>query len=296
MSAKIIVAATPPEAAADAVALAVDLARARGAKLLVAGVAVAPMMADRDVYARAQRGALERELSLLVPDETVGVEAAIAVVVARSVTRGLHALAEREHADLLVMGPTHRGAIERLFQGNLILSTLHGSTCPIAVAPAGYADRVDDDRPMVGVAIDGGEESDAVLESAVTLAEQMTASLRIAHVAETPIGYAVPPWLDAAGSARYAEAVREEGAAVLRRAEEAVDRRVPVTTKLLQGLPGEELAAFGSELDLLVMGSRAYGTVGRVLVGSTAGRVLHDATCAVLILPQTAVSDIPVLT
>ncbi|WP_372789590.1 universal stress protein [Paraconexibacter sp.] len=296
MPAKIIVAATPPDAAADAVALAVDLARARGASLLVAGVAVVPMMADREVFARAQRGAMERELSLLVPHDTDGVEAGIAVVVSRSITRGLHSLAEREHADLLVMGPTHRGTIERVFQGDLILSTLHGSTCPIAVAPAGYADRTSEDRPMMGVAIDGGEESDAVLDAAVTLAEQMGASLRIVHVAETPIGYAVPPWLDAAGSARYLEAVRAEGNAVLQRAEEKVDGRVPVSTKLLSGLPGEELARFGSEVDLLVMGSRAYGTVGRVIVGSTAGRVLHDAPCAVLVLPQTVLSEVPALT
>jgi len=288
MSTKIIVAATPPEAAADAVALAVDLARAKSAKLLVAGVAVAPLMAERDVFAKAQRGAMERELSLLVPGDTDEVDASIAVVVSRSVTRGLHLLAEKEQADLLVLGPSHRGPVERAFQGDLTLATLHGSPCPIAVAPAGYADRAAEGRPMIGVAVDGAEETKEVLEYATVLAESMGASMRIVHVAETPVGYAVPPWIDGVGSARFLEAIRSEAHAVLQRAEEAVGGRVPVSTKLLNGLPGEELCRFGAEVDLLVMGSRGYGTVGRVLIGSTAGRVLHDAPCAVLVLPQTA--------
>jgi len=288
MPKKIIVAATPPEAAADAIALATDLARAKDAKLVVAGVAIAPLMADRDVFAKAQRAAMERELSLLVPDDTGAVDASIAVVVSRSVTRGLHVLAEQEEADLLVMGPSHRGTIERVFQGDLTLSTLHGSPCPIAVPPAGYAERRPEDRRLIGVAIDGGEETADVLDYAATLAEELSASLLIVNVAETTVGSVVPAWMDATATSHYIESVRAEAYAVLRRAEETVAERVPTSTKLIQGMPGEELSRFGAGVDLLVMGSRAYRAVGRVLVGSTAGRVLHEAPCAVLIIPQAA--------
>lgn len=294
MPRKIIVAATPPEAAADALALATELALAKDAKLVVAGVAIAPMMAEREIYAKAQRAALERELSLLVPADTDPVEASIAVIVSRSVTRGLHALAEQEEADLLVMGPSHRGTIERIVEGDLTLSTLHGSPCPIAVAPPGYAERQADSRRLIGVAIDGGEETDDVLEYATTLAEQLHASLRIVNVAETTVGSVVPAWMDATASNHYIEAVRAEAYAVLKRAEETVGGRVATSTELIQGLPGEELARFTANVDLLVMGSRAYGTAGRVLVGSTAGRVLHEAHCAVLVLPQAARRAAPV--
>lgn len=287
MSKKFIVAATPPEAAADAIALAGVLARAMGARLVVAGVAVAPLMAEREIYAKAQRAAMERELSLIVPQDA-DLEASIAVVVSRSVTRGLHALAEQEEADLLVMGPSHRGPIERVFQGDLTLSTLHGSPCPIAVAPPGYAERAAGDRPLIGVAIDGGEETDDVLAYAATLAEGMNGSLRVVGVAETTIGSAVPAWMDATASTSYVEAIRAEVYAVLRSAQEKVGGRVPTSTELVEGIPGHELASFGAGVDVLVMGSRAYGTAGRVLVGSTAARVLHEAPCAVLVLPQAA--------
>lgn len=288
MPQKIIVAATPPQAAADALALARDLARATGAELVVAGVAIAPPMAEREIYAKAQRAAMERELSLLVPADTDPIPASISVVVSRSVTRGLHALAEEEAADLLVLGPSHRGTIERIVEGDLTLSTLHGSTCPIAVAPPGYAERPADARRLIGVAVDGGEETADVLEYAATLAEQMEASLRIVDVAETTVGSVVPAWMDATATSHYVEAVRAEAYAVLKRAEEAVGGRVATSTELIQGLPGEELARFATRVDLLVMGSRAYGTAGRVLVGSTAGRVLHEAPCAVLVIPQSA--------
>jgi nucleotide-binding universal stress UspA family protein len=285
MSSKILVAATPPEAAADALALGTDLARATHAQLVLAGVAIAPLMAEREVFAKAQRAAMERELSLLVPEDG---DVSIAVTVSRSVTAGLHALAEQEDAAVLVMGPSHRGPVERIFQGDLTMSTLHGSPCPIAVAPSGYAERADDGRLLIGVAIDGGEETDDVLAYAATLAEQMDASLQIVTVAETVLGSAVPAWMDATASRHYAEAIRAEAYAGLRRAEAAVGERVATTSKLIEGVPGEELRRVGAGVDLLVMGSRDYGTAGRVLVGSTAARVLHEAPCAVVVLPLAA--------
>lgn len=289
MSATIIVAATPSEAAADAIAFAADLARVRDARLILAGVAVVPVMAEREIYAAAQRGMLERELALLLetsdtPDGTV-----VAVVTSTSVSRGLHGLVEREEADLLVLGPSHRGPIQRTFLGDPTLATLHGSPCPVAVASRRYAERARDAALRVGVAIGAGEETGEVLETAIELARQLGSGLTIAHVADTLRGGALPPWMDAQSSARYVRAVREHAQVVLERADETVAGRVATRTVLLQGTPGAALADLADDLDLLVMGSRAHGGIGRVLVGSTAGAVLHATGSAVLLVPQTAV-------
>ena len=42
----------------------------------------------------------------------------------------------------------------------------------------------------------------------------------------------------------------------------------------------------GEQVDLLVIGSRRWGAAARVLVGSTGEAVLHDAGCAVLVVPR----------
>jgi hypothetical protein len=37
---------------------------------------------------------------------------------------------------------------------------------------------------------------------------------------------------------------------------------------------------------MLVMGSRAYGPIGRALVGTVSGSVVRQATCPVVIVPR----------
>jgi nucleotide-binding universal stress UspA family protein len=45
------------------------------------------------------------------------------------------------------------------------------------------------------------------------------------------------------------------------------------------GLAGEELAAFGNEVDLLIVGSRGYGPMKRMMLGSTSGYLERHARC-----------------
>jgi nucleotide-binding universal stress UspA family protein len=57
------------------------------------------------------------------------------------------------------------------------------------------------------------------------------------------------------------------------------------------GDPVHELSYAANELDLLVTGSRGYGPVRRVMLGSTSGKLVHQAPCPVLVLTRTAVED-----
>ncbi len=58
--------------------------------------------------------------------------------------------------------------------------------------------------------------------------------------------------------------------------------------RAVYGLAGEELAAFGDELDILVVGSRGYGPVRRLVLGSTSAYLEHHARCSLLVLPRAA--------
>jgi nucleotide-binding universal stress UspA family protein len=52
------------------------------------------------------------------------------------------------------------------------------------------------------------------------------------------------------------------------------------------GDPAEELATLAEHLDLLVLGSRAYGPSGRLLSGSTSTQLARRAACPLLVVPR----------
>jgi nucleotide-binding universal stress UspA family protein len=50
--------------------------------------------------------------------------------------------------------------------------------------------------------------------------------------------------------------------------------------------PAEELATMAEHLDLLVVGSRAYGPSGRLLSGSTSMGLARRVACPLLVVPR----------
>jgi nucleotide-binding universal stress UspA family protein len=61
-----------------------------------------------------------------------------------------------------------------------------------------------------------------------------------------------------------------------------------VAGRAVYGLAGEELAAFSKDVDLLVVGSRSYGPVKRLVLGSTSDYLERHARCSLLVLPRPA--------
>jgi nucleotide-binding universal stress UspA family protein len=57
---------------------------------------------------------------------------------------------------------------------------------------------------------------------------------------------------------------------------------------VVRGRPADALLALAAEVDLLVIGSRRWGSGQRVLLGSTGEALMHDAPCAVLAVPRPA--------
>ena len=64
-----------------------------------------------------------------------------------------------------------------------------------------------------------------------------------------------------------------------------------VEGEVVFGLAGEELAAFGEGVDILVVGSRSYGPVRRLVIGSTSDYLERHARCALLVLPRASESE-----
>ncbi len=79
---------------------------------------------------------------------------------------------------------------------------------------------------------------------------------------------------------------RREAQAATERLAETLKETVPhVYTVVRSGSPAEEIIRAATELaaDLIVVGGRGKGTVGAILMGSVAYRVLHHAPCPVLV-------------
>jgi nucleotide-binding universal stress UspA family protein len=62
-----------------------------------------------------------------------------------------------------------------------------------------------------------------------------------------------------------------------------------VQTEVLRGRPAEALLALSREVDLLVIGSRRWGPMARVLLGGTGETLLHGAHCPMLVVPRPSI-------
>jgi nucleotide-binding universal stress UspA family protein len=80
---------------------------------------------------------------------------------------------------------------------------------------------------------------------------------------------------------------RDESAKALAAVRRLLDRkRVPYTVHMAVGDPAATIVRFAKRLkvDEIVMGTRGHGAMARMLLGSVAGKVLHDARIPVLLI------------
>lgn len=281
------------EESRDALALARLLVPALGAELYAVAVLVhAPLEVEGPVYARLvdeETERLESEIREQLGDQS----ARTLVVPAASAAGALHDLAEREHAALIVLGSTHRGPLGRVLPGSVGERLLAAGPCAVAVAPRGFAGRAEPALRSLGVAWTAGMESDRALALAAELAQRAGCALRVLSVVE-PTSHFAPASPGAVGAWSGLEAAfeqaEEEEVAERERELAAVLAGLPseldASSELLRGDPVERLIESSGELDLLVLGSRGYGPLRRVLLGSVSSPVLRGADCPVVVVPR----------
>lgn len=129
---------------------------------------------------------------------------------------------------------------------------------------------------------DGSEESERALATGRAIAQRERASLRAMQVVNLPT-YAY--------SGPVAPLATETIDTMLAEANEEMKALEGVEGRAVFGLVGEELAAFGDELDLLIVGSRGYGPWQRLVLGSTSNYLQRHARCSLLVLPREARSQ-----
>jgi nucleotide-binding universal stress UspA family protein len=143
------------------------------------------------------------------------------------------------------------------------------------------------DIRKVVAAVDGSEQSVAAARAAIAMAGSAGASVDLITVVRPPEG-----WWGLEGSPPSPEAL---AGAIAAGRKEVLDRvtsmlppsEVEVNTVEELGDPAAVIIAHCESVgaDLLVVGRRGAGVVERLVLGSVADRLAHEAPCPVLIVP-----------
>lgn len=284
----IVVGSDGHERGRGAVSLAHAIASAAGARLVLVGVHHNPPLPLPSTYAE-QRAELEHALRA-VRDE-LAPEARIRIAAALSPAHALRHVAEAEKADLLVVGSRHRRRLQHILESDHAMQVLHGAPCAVAVAPDPLAPHSQLQR--IGVGIDSTPESELALGMALDLAQRTGASLWLHVVVDDTVG----SWVGLAPMASPADVFEQVIDDRLTAARELLAERlercqgVPADGTVVVGSPTGELILASEGLDLLVLGSRRWGPVRRLALGSTSERVIRHTACPVLVPPRDAASE-----
>lgn len=258
----------------DAVVLGAQLARLTGLRAVVAtvyptdGRGLAAVSQDPRWLPKARKVALAR---FARARETVGdgwgtEEPEFAALGPGSVATVLTDYADETGAAVLVVGSAGHGLLGRLAPGRTVQRLLPLSRCPVAVAPRGYRHTSTSGILSVAVAYDGTPEADRAAAVAVHLASRTGAVLRFVAVAPTP------------QDEPAARALAHKGVA-------AVPLELDALADVVVGPVAQRLADLPDRADLLVVGSRGYRFMRRLLLGGVAGVLVRSARYPVVIVP-----------
>ena len=265
--------------AEDALELGRLLAWTTGAELVKAAVSV-----DHFARLRGHRATAEPAPHSAV---LVAARAEPRAVVSSSAGDGLHELAEELGAAVVVLGSTHRGPIGRVFFGTVANDLLHGAPCPVAIAPEGYARRYANRllRLMV-VGFDASPEARVATEVAARLAVAAKAVLQVIAVHE-------PPEVVPAGAGFAVAVLPPDEQRRLQREVDSVLHTLPpdlrAEGRVVSGHAARRLIETSEgDVDMLVVGSRGRGPIGRALLGTVSSEILRSASCPVMVVPRGA--------
>jgi nucleotide-binding universal stress UspA family protein len=272
--------------AEDALVLGKLLADASGASLTVGGVFLTHTLLGKwDGASQEAEEAYTRELGQAA--DSVGAE--VLTIRSSSPARGLRDLAAETGAELVVVGSPRHSNTGHALAGTLGTKLLHGSPSSLSVAPLGYAGRAPAALTEIVVGYDGSQEAQIALRDATALARTSGALLKIVAVAEPPLNEYEGG--DGPGPGWY-ELRRELERDMGERLTGAVDTLpadVRVESFLVRGQPAAVLVDIARDDGaLLMLGSRSYGTLRRVLLGTVATALVRTAHCPMVVHPRPA--------
>jgi len=195
-------------------------------------------------------------------------------------------------ADLIVLGSSTRSGFDRFRFGSVAETIAREATQPVLVVPAAAGGIIDSTTPFknILVAVDFGEGSSAAVERALSMANGESRVTLVHVVRDVPYerSFRYPYHLMEPEYQRNLARVAWRRIAALVPADATTARRVHA--RVVTGEPTAEISRVAAEVDadLILMGVTARGTIGRLIMGSTAARVIRTSGRPVLAMPQLA--------
>jgi nucleotide-binding universal stress UspA family protein len=210
-----------------------------------------------------------------------------------SPARALRRTARDRGADLLVLGSGRHVPAGHAGAGRMGCQVLHDAPCAVAFASVGLHEFETRVRRIV-VGVDEGAESRVALGLAAGLGRAAGAAVEAVAVADDRLH--VHGW----GAGVVSRLVDWDDVVELRR-QRLVARLgeivgaagADVSGDVRVGDPASELCDCARGADLLVVGSRGWGALDRIAVGSTAEVLSHDTPCSLLVVPRPSVEVAP---
>lgn len=269
----------------DAIVLAQALAGAGDPDLLLIGIE--PDLSFALPYADWQPMRKETVAKLSRLRDELAPKAFVAADRDTSIARGIERLARRNRRDLLVVGSGHRGADAEVSIGHTARQLISDLSYPFAIAPRGLAGRPGFAVRRIGVGYDDGPQAREALTVARGLAEQLGAELIVRGVIDDrmpALGWA--PGAAAALAADWDAAIDQQAAELEQAIRSAVaGARGQISAQVTRGTAATELLGLSGEVDLIVIGSRRWGVVARLLLGGTGEALGRGSRAPLMVVP-----------
>ncbi len=190
-------------------------------------------------------------------------------------------VADGKKADLIVLGTYGRKGINRLLMGSVTSQVIVNSPVDVLVVKKPCT-KCTGTYASILVPFDGSDASKKALERACRLSKMDGAGVTVM--------YAIPRYEEMIGFFRTSsiqKSLMEEARKITDVAKDfASAQDVRVETVIEEGPAGDKVVAAANRLssDLIVMGSYGWRGVNKAIMGSTAERVIMNASCPVLVV------------
>ncbi len=133
------------------------------------------------------------------------------------------------------------------------------------------------------IATDGSKRTQNAVEMGLKIAKERSSKVYAVYVVDTVTFTSIP--MDVTWENMY-QLLKDEGEDAVKAVKDQAPAGVEVETNVLEGNPAVEITKFAAEngADLIVMGTLGKSGIDRILLGSTAEKVIRIAHCPVLVI------------
>jgi nucleotide-binding universal stress UspA family protein len=130
--------------------------------------------------------------------------------------------------------------------------------------------------------VDGSESSSRAVKDALRLAKETGVDVTAIHVMEYPYIASVD---SVSTYPDLIEIMKKQGNNVLETVQkQGVKLGVRVKTKLVEGIPDDQIIKEAKKKDLIVMGCKGRTALSRILMGSVCEKVIHHSKSPVMVI------------